>query len=165
MIRNVTLEDASAICDIYNYYVQNTIITFEIKPVTSSEMAGRIRETTGKYEWIVWQNENGAVLGYAYFNSFRPRAAYSNSVESTVYVKASETGKRIGNALYGELMKRFHRSIYHVIIAGIALPNEPSIRLQEKYGFTKIAHFKEVGFKFGKWIDVGYWELVKNVDI
>lgn len=162
MLRKVNTADAEAICKIYNYYVENTIITFETEPVSVDDMKHKIEETTANYDWIVYENEKGIVTGYAYLTLFRTRAAYQYTAETSVYVDVNETGKGIGNILYAELIKIFNQSGLHSLMGCIALPNEPSVKLHEKFGFIKAAHLTEVGKKFGKWIDVGYWELVKS---
>lgn len=164
MVRTATINDIPQILQIYNYYIKETIITFEMEQLDAIEMTSRFNEISGKYEWIVWQDENNNILGYAYYNSFRPRAAYQYSVESTVYLRHDSRAKGIGKQLYQELLKRFDKSIYRVILGTISLPNEPSVRLHELYGFKKVGHLESVGFKFGQWIDVGYWQLTKDIE-
>ena len=159
MIRSVTTEDAERICEIYNYYILNTVITFEETTVETDEMKNRIEKISSKYPYLVYE-EDGNVVGYAYATEWRVRAAYRNSVETTVYLKDGYSGKGIGSKLYFELIKLLKERGFHAIIGGIALPNDASIALHEKSGYVKVAHFKEVGFKFGKWVDVGYWELI-----
>lgn len=159
MIRNVSTDDADQICDIYNYYVLNTIITFEETPVSNEEMKSRIEKTTGKLPWIVYE-ENKQVIGYAYASEWKSRCAYKHSLETTVYLKQGQGGNGIGSLLYKELISSLKAKNYHAAIGGISLPNEASIALHEKFGFEKIGQFREVGFKFDRWIDVGYWELI-----
>jgi phosphinothricin acetyltransferase len=159
MIRDVRLSDASAICSIYNEYVKNTIITFEEEPATLEEMQNRINEVIQNYPWIIYE-ENEKVIGYAYASKWKTRSAYRHTVECTFYLEKNFTGKGIGSQLSVELIKRLKEKSIHSIIYGIALPNDASIALSEKLGFSKIGHFKEVGYKFNKWIDVGYWELI-----
>lgn len=158
MIREVTNEDAPEICEIYNHYVLETAITFEETPVHIDEMSKRIRETTAKFPWLVWC-ANGHLLGYCYASQWKERPAYRHSVEVTVYLRVGTLRNRIGTQLYEALISELQQRSIHVAIGGIALPNPASIALHEKFGFEKIAHFKEVGFKFGRWIDVGYWQL------
>ncbi len=157
MIRPATAQDAASICDIYNLYVSGSTATFETDPVSVSEMRQRIIKTTEKYPWLIFEHEN-KVAGYAYASAWRVRAAYFNSVESTVYLRPDEVGKGIGKKLYLRLFELLREKNIHVIIGGIALPNVASIALHEKLGFTKVAHFKEVGLKFDRWVDVGYWQ-------
>jgi len=159
MIRDVQKEDAERICEIYNHYVENSIITFEEQVVSVSEMQNRIQETSAKFPWLVYE-EYGSILGYAYVSSWKSRCAYRYSVESTVYLSKTSVGKGIGSQLYETLIARLRTLSFHSIIAAIAIPNPASAALHEKMGFEKVAHFKEVGWKFGQWIDVGCWELL-----
>lgn len=159
MIRPAREADAAVICGIYNHYVSHTTITFEEGPVTEAEMAGRIREVTQALPWLVYETGEG-VLGYAYATKWRVRAAYRHSVETTVYVQDGQARRGIGRALYGELIAELRRRNVHCVIGGVALPNAASVGLHEKLGFTPVAHFREVGRKFGRWIDVGYWQLL-----
>ncbi|HVU17388.1 MAG TPA: arsinothricin resistance N-acetyltransferase ArsN1 family B [Candidatus Didemnitutus sp.] len=159
MIRLATDSDASAICAIYNHYVLHTWVTFEEVPVTEAEMAGRIRDTLIALPWLVLE-EQGDVLGYAYANKWKVRAAYRHSVEITVYLRHDAIGRGRGRVLYEELIAKLRGTGIHAVIGGIALPNEASQRLHEKLGFKKVAQFEQVGRKFDRWIDVGYWELI-----
>ena len=159
MIRNGTPEDAASIASIYNHYVLNTAITFETDAVTPDEIASRIREVTAAGLPSVIAERNGRVLGYAYASKWKGRCAYRFSIESTVYVDAEYTRQGIGAELYDALLARLRCGNTHVVIGGIALPNEGSVALHERLGFRKVAHFNEVGFKFERWIDVGYWQL------
>ncbi|MFM9944876.1 MAG: arsinothricin resistance N-acetyltransferase ArsN1 family B [Bacteroidia bacterium] len=159
MIRNAEPKDAKAICDIYNYYVLNTIVTFEEDMVQAEDMAERIKTVLEKYTWLVFENE-GEIVGYAYAGEWKSRCSYRFSVESSVYLKHGLSGQGIGSKLYSALFKALEKTDIHAIIGGISLPNEGSIALHEKFGFEKVAQFKEVGFKFDKWIDVGYWEKI-----
>jgi phosphinothricin acetyltransferase len=107
----------------------------------------------------VWV-EDQVVQGFAYASKWKGRCAYRYSVESTAYLADCSTGRGIGTRLYEALFTELRKSKMHVVMAGIALPNDASIALHEKLGFEKVAHFREVGWKFGKWIDVGYWQLL-----
>jgi phosphinothricin acetyltransferase len=159
MIRTVTPEDAPSIASLYNHYVLNTAISFETDAVSPNEMASRIREVTAAgLPWLVAEF-NDRVVGYAYASKWKGRCAYRFSVESSVYVDAEHTGKGIGSALYDALLDRLRSGKTHVVIGGIALPNEGSVALHERFGFRKVAHFSEVGYKFERWIDVGYWQV------
>ena len=159
MVRQAKISDASQIADIYNYYVVNTIITFEMVPLTTADMSEKIAITIERYPWLVFE-ENDEILGYAYATEWKPRGAYKNSVESTVYLKSHLSGRGIGSKLYIELIFQLNKLNIHSIIGGIGQPNEASIAFHEKLGFKKVAHFKEVGYKFDKWIDVAYWQLI-----
>lgn len=159
MIRDCRISDAERIAEIYNYYITETIITFEVQPVTPDEMCKRFEETTRAYPWIVCERQN-RVIGYALVSQWKSRCAYRFSVESAIYVDKDHRGRGIGTELYADLIERLKRMPIHSVIAGISLPNDASIALHEKLGFEKIGHFHEVGRKFDRWIDVGYWELI-----
>ena len=159
MIRTVSQKDAEELCKIYNYYVLNTIVTFEEESVQLEDMLQRIDGITQKLPWIVYE-ENNHIVGYAYASKWKSRCAYKHSVESTVYLKNGANGNGIGSLLYQELMNQLKVKNIHAAIGGIALPNDASIALHEKLGFEKVAQFREVGYKFDQWIDVGYWELI-----
>lgn len=161
MIRNATIQDAPSIADIYNYYINHTIITFEEVEVNETEIAERIQACQLKYPWLVYEEE-GKVIGYAYAGEWKSRCSYKYSVESSVYLDEKSKGKGVGTALYQALLEQLKELKIHAVIGGISLPNEASVRLHEKFGFEKVAHFKEVGNKFNQWVDVGYWELIVN---
>ena len=159
MIRRVVPADAKAISSIYNYYVNNTEISFEEKPVSINEMEKRIRETTAEYPWFVAEKE-GSILGYAYTNKYRERSAYRYTAELTIYIKNGEEGKGLGAELMKRVIEETRKKNIHTLISAIAIPNERSVTIHEKFGFEKVGHLKDVGFKLERWIDVGYWELV-----
>jgi len=163
MIRLAHPPDAEAICGLYNHYILHTPITFEEEAVSESEMASRISEITAVFPWLVWEGDEG-VVGYAYASKWKLRGAYRYSTESTVYLRQDQVGRGIGRKLYEELIGRLREVGVHCVIGGIALPNVASQKLHETLGFKKVAHFKQVGWKFGKWIDVGYWELILGSD-
>lgn len=158
-LRPALTADAASICAIYNTYVATTSITFEEDAVTEGEMGRRIAEAgAANLPWLILEVD-GAVAGYAYATKWRVRPAYRYSVESTIYLDQIYAGRGLGRLLYEALLDELSTRDFHLVIGGIALPNEGSVRLHEKLGFSKVAHFSEVGMKFGNWIDVGYWEL------
>ena len=160
LIRDAGRDDAAAIVAIYNHFIVNTAVTFEEQAVTDEEMSQRVADVQGgDLPWLVAEHE-GMVVGYAYATRWRVRHAYRFSVESTVYLAPSFAGKGIGKLLYTALLARLNEHGYHLVIGGIALPNAPSVALHEALGFQKVAEFKEVGFKSGRWVDVGYWQLM-----
>lgn len=156
-VRAAQAADAEAIAAIYNHYVAGSIVTFEEQPVTAQQMAQRLDETA-PLPWLVAET-NGKVAGYACASRWKGRCAYRYSAESSVYLDHALTGRGIGSLLYEALIDALHAQGLHVIIGGIALPNDASVRLHEKFGFRKTAHFEQVGFKFGRWIDVAYFQL------
>jgi phosphinothricin acetyltransferase len=159
IIRAVTPADAPALAAIYNHYVLNTIITFEETPVPDEEMARRIRKVTARFPWFVAE-QDGAVTGYAYVNTWRTRAAYRHSVESTVYLRPDAVGRGLGRRLFETLIAECRERGLHTIIGGIALPNPASIAMHRRLGFHEVARFREVGRKFNRWIDVAFWQLM-----
>jgi phosphinothricin acetyltransferase len=159
MIRAATSIDAAAIAGIYNYYLRETAITFEETPVSDDEVARRIEDVVARYPWLVAE-QDGAVVGWAYATEWKTRSAYRLSVETAVYVAPTHHGRGIGTALYAPLIVELKARRLHSAVGGIALPNPASIALHEKLGFKKIGHFVEVGRKFDRWVDVGYWQLI-----
>jgi phosphinothricin acetyltransferase len=136
-------------------------VTFEEAPVSSADFVGRILEVqSASLPWLVAEHD-GSVVGYAYASKWKGRAAYRFSVELTIYLDPAHGGAGIGSALYKAIFTILEDHGVHAIIGGIALPNDASVALHEKFGFRKVAHFREVGFKFGRWIDVGYWERIR----
>ncbi len=160
LIRVAKPDDVAAIATIYNYYIANDIATFEEEPVDADIMAGRMADVAGKsLPWLVAE-DGGIVLGYSYASPWKPRSAYRFSVESTVYVDAAAKSRGIGTDLYSALIAELRAHNIHAVMGGVSLPNEASAKLHEKLGFKKVAQFEQVGFKFGQWIDVGYWQLL-----
>lgn len=160
MIRPATPSDGDALARIYNHYVTQTIVTFEEEPVAPAEMASRLQEVlSAKLPWLVAE-QDGQVVGYAYASKWKGRVGYRFSCESTVYLEPGRTGGGLGTKLYEQLFSALQARGLHAVIGGIALPNDASVALHEKLGMRKVAHFPEVGFKFGRWIDVGYWQRV-----
>lgn len=158
MIRLVNANDAKAVADIYNYYVIDTAVTFEEEPLEPDDMLERFGEAhDAELPWLVIEHE-GLVGGFAYASKWKGRCAYRHSVEVTVYLSQEATGLGLGSKLYSELFKRLKAKNIHVVLGGISLPNEASIALHEKFGMSKVAHFSEVGYKFGQWVDVAYWQ-------
>lgn len=157
-IRAASADDADAVARIYQHYVLNSSISFEEQPVSPAQMSDRIRQVTSNgLPWLVAE-QNGQIVGYAFAVQWKGRPAYRHSVESSVYVDPTWIHRGIGTRLYRELLVALQRRSIHAVIGGIALPNPTSIALHERLGFSKVAHFTEVGYKFGQWIDVGYWQ-------
>ena len=159
LIRPASPADAEDIARIYNYYILNSVISFEEQVVTPEVITGRLQGIwAASLPWLVGER-SGSLIGYAYASPWKERSAYRYSVESTIYLDAAALGSGYGTRLYAALLSDLRRHKLHTVIGGIALPNPASVRLHEKLGFQKVAHFREVGFKFGRWVDVGYWQL------
>ncbi len=159
LIRTARPVDATAIAAIYNWYIENSICTFEEQPLQPEEMAARIGGATATEPWIVLERD-GSMLGYAYASIWKARAAYGRSREVTIYLHEEATGRGYGKRLYRHLIDEIRKKPIHSLIASIALPNAGSVALHESLGFVKVGQFAEVGHKFGKFVDVGYWQLL-----
>ena len=158
VIRSATAADAAGIATIYNHHVIGTAVTFEEDPVSVTEMARRITEIAARFPWLVCEAD-GAIAGYAYASPWKTRSAYRYSVETSIYVAQTHLAGGVGGRLYAALLDELRGRGLHVAIGGISLPNDASIRLHERLGFVKVGHFAAVGWKLGRWVDVGYWQL------
>lgn len=156
-IRPVAVSDAAALCAIYNPYVLETVISFEQSPLSAAQMVKRIGEYAAVYPWLVAEAD-AKVVAYAYATRWRTRAAYDQTLESTIYVDKNYTGRGIAKPLYLELLRELKTRAVHAVVGCIALPNDASVALHEKCGFVKVAHFPQVGRKFERWVDVGFWQ-------
>ena len=158
-VRPATAGDLEAINEIYDHYVAESHVTFDVEP---GSMAAR-REwfshyaETGPHRLMVAVDAD-KVVGFASSSRFRPKPGYLTSVETSIYLAPDLIGKSIGSRLYGELFKALEGEDLHRAYAGIALPNPASIALHEKFGFKRVAHFTEQGRKFGRYWDVDWYE-------
>jgi len=157
-IRLATPDDAADITAIYAPIVANTVISFELEPPTEAEMRDRIVGTLQRFPWLVSVDAQGRVNGYVYASKHRERAAYQWSVDTTAYIREDARGQGLGKALYAELFRRLAELGYFQAFAGIALPNAASVRLHESVGFEPVGVYRNVGFKHGRWHDVGRWQ-------
>lgn len=159
IIRPCQSDDVEQICTIYNYYINNTVITFEEVPVTVADMTARVETYTKLYPWFVCEVDN-AIAGYAYASKWKERSAYKYTAEITVYLKHGFDRKGYGKALCTRLLDSLKELNCHVVLGCIALPNDASAGLHESLGFKKVAHFTDAGRKFRQWVDVGYWQKI-----
>jgi len=158
-VRNARPEDAVAIQAIYAPLVEHSAISFEEVAPSVSEMAARIEATLHDYPYLVAE-QDGRVLGYAYGSQHRTRAAYRWSVDVTIYIAEGARRTGVGSVLYARLLADLAERGFHAAFAGIAQPNEGSVALHERMGFTPLGIYREVGRKFGKWHDVGWWQRI-----
>jgi len=159
VIRDAAECDAAAVAAIYNHYILNSVISFEEEALSTQAMSQRIAAVQqASPHWLLLE-EAGEVQGYAYSSPWNSRAAYRFSAEVSVYLSHTLTPRGPGTRLYTELFARLRAQGMHAVIAGIALPNDASVALHEKFGMQKVAHFSQVGRKFGQWVDVAYWQL------
>jgi L-amino acid N-acyltransferase YncA len=159
MIRSANPVDADAIARIYNHYILHTVISFEEEPVSGADMQRRMAEVQQNFPWLVYEDD-GAIAGYAYATPWKNRGAYRHAAETTIYVDKARLGKGIGARLYEPLLKTLRDRDLHVVMAGIALPNDGSVAIHERFGFVKVGQYREIGRKFDRWVDVGYWQLM-----
>ncbi len=158
LIRLARESDAAAIAAIYRRYVEDSRVSFEESAPGAAEMARRIRgERPGLFPWYVAE-EDGGLLGYAASSPFRARPAYRWTVETGIYLAEDAQGRGVGRALLTRLLSTLERQGYVAAIGAIALPNDASVALHERLGFTYAGTYRGVGFKLGEWLDVGLWE-------
>jgi L-amino acid N-acyltransferase YncA len=156
MIRAATGHDGPSLASIYNPYITDLVTSFEYEAVDGAEMTRRVGTVTGRYPWLVYEH-GGEILGYAYASRWKERVAYHYCAETTIYLRQGDEGRGIGTQLYTELLRILPAHDVKIAIGCIALPNDASVALHEKLGFEKVGHFPAVGFKFDRWIDIGYW--------
>lgn len=157
-IRLANESDAMQMLAIYAPIVQQTPISFEIEPPSETEFQQRIKSYQQSLPWLVCEID-GEVLGYAYASPYRTRAAYQWSVESSVYVSVDHRRKGVAKALYTSVLQLLRLQGFYNVFAAIALPNTASVAVHEAVGFTPVGVFPKVGYKFGVWHDVGWWQL------
>lgn len=158
-IRPATIDDLPRIVEIYNHYIINTPITFDLEPYTLDERRPWFEQfsTAGRHRLLVAEHA-GQVIGYACTHQFRAKRAYDTTVESTIYCAHDAVGTGVGTALYTALFDAIKDEDIHMVVAGVTLPNDASVRLHERFGFKFAGLFHGVGRKFGQYWDVGWYE-------
>jgi phosphinothricin acetyltransferase len=160
-VRAGRVDDLRALTEIYNHYVRETPVTFDLEPLTLDQRRQWLlsHPEDGPHRLLVACEEpGGRVLGYATSSPFRPKAAYSTSVEASVYCAPDAGGRGVGTLLYTTLFEVLADEDVHRVYAGITQPNEASTRLHTRFGFEPIGVFREVGRKFGTYWDVAWYE-------
>jgi phosphinothricin acetyltransferase len=151
--------DLSAINSIYNYYVINCTCTFAIEPETDESRLQWFRAHGERHPVIVAECDSD-IVGWGALSKFKDRAAYDNSVEASVYIRHDCLGRSVGRLLLVDLIQRAKTLGHHTLIGGACTEKAASMRLQEALGFQQVACFREVGYKFGRWLDVAYFQLM-----
>jgi L-amino acid N-acyltransferase YncA len=159
-IRDAQPADIPVLLDIYRPFVLDTAVSFELEPPSVAEFGERVAHAQSRWAWLVAETAGGAVAGYAYGSAFRARAAYQWTTETSAYVHAAHRGKGVGRQLYRELLAVLSAKGFCNAYAGIALPNDASIALHRAVGFEAVGVFRRAGWKFGRWHDVSWWQLV-----
>lgn len=157
LIRPATLSDAPALLGLYAPYVTETAITFEYTIPTLTEFEQRMAHVMERYPYLAAE-QNGQILGYAYASSFRPRAAYDWSVETSIYLDRAQRGKGVGTRLYHTLEEQLKKQHILNVYACIAYPNPESIGFHQQLGYKTIGHFTQCGYKNGIWYDMIWME-------
>ncbi len=158
-IRKVLADDAGQITEIYNYYILNTTVSFETEPISTDNMQSRITKISSDFPYFVAESD-GKIAGYCYAHTWKERAAYSHTWETTIYLAPESKGRGTGSQLMEKLIGECRRQGCHVLIACITAENVESCRFHERLSFKKVSHFEQVGQKFGRWLDVADYELI-----
>lgn len=160
-IRVATIDDAEGIFAIYTPYITDTSFTFEIEVPSLKDFQKRIADYLIHWPWLVCE-VNGVIAGYAYGGKYRERTAYQWCVESSIYIHDDFLKQKVGKALYESLVDILKRQGYRNVYAVINLPNDRSVKFHESCGFKYFATYENVGYKLGKWKNVGWWQLILN---
>lgn len=150
--------DAEACAAIYAPYVTESFVSFEMEAPSAREMERRMTETMATHPWLVFESE-GQVVGFAYGSAHHKRAAYRWSADVSVYVDREHRRLGAGRELYSALLDLLRRQGFRQACAGVSLPNEGSVAFHESFGFEPVGVYREIGWKFGQWYDVGWWQL------
>lgn len=161
IIRLATSSDARGILNIYAPYIENTSLTFETTVPSEQEFALRIDQYLDNWPWLVCEVD-GSIVGYAYASRYRERVAYQWSVECSVYIHDDFQKAGVGRALYSALFAILKEQGFNNVYAVINLPNDKSVAFHESVGFSYFATYEKVGYKLGKWKNVGWWQLQLN---
>jgi phosphinothricin acetyltransferase len=159
-IRKATLDDAGAICSIFNYYVENTTIALETVPISEIEAKQRTNDTLNSGHLIYIGEKDNKIIGFYCTFPWNKYCSCKTTVEESIFLDKDEIGKGYGTQLFEHLLEQIDKTTTHVLIASITIQNEGSIRLHEKFGFKQISYMKEIGRKFDQWQDIGHWQLI-----
>ena len=161
IIRTANINDASSILAIYNPYIKDTSFTFETEIPAIAEFQKRIADYLINWPWLVAE-DNGKTAGYAYASKYRERKGYQWCVESSIYIHEDYLQRGVGGVLYETLLEILKKQGFRNVYAVINLPNDRSVKFHEKCGFSFFAIYPNVGYKLGKWKNVGWWQIKLN---
>jgi phosphinothricin acetyltransferase len=158
-IRYGEARDAAALNDLYNHYILNTPITFEVEPWNLERRLDWIDgfKSMGRYRLLV-AVQDGAIVGFACSHRYHERAAYATTIETSIYCQPDASGKGIGTQLYSALFEALKGEPIHMAIAGVTLPNDASVAIHRRFGFQPIGVTHAVGHKLGQYWDVAWFE-------
>ena len=159
-IRKARLDDAKAICNILNYYIEKTVIAHETELVSESESKKRINYIIDSGYLLFVAEKDGKVIGFCCTQPWNKGVVYETTAEESIFLDKDETGKGYGTQLLEYLLNHVDKTKIHILNATISLPNESSVRLHEKFGFKQVSQMKEIGRKFDQWLDIGCWQLI-----
>jgi L-amino acid N-acyltransferase YncA len=159
LIRLATAADSEAIREIYNYYVERSTCTFQLEPDSPEQRLAWLTERSAQHPVIVAELD-GVVIGWGSLSPWNKRGAYGRTVEGSIYIRHDHQRRGLGRAHLEDLIARARSSGHHVLIGGACTEQAASLGLQHARGFQQVAHFREVGHKFGRWLDVVYMHLV-----
>ncbi|MFT4661059.1 MAG: L-amino acid N-acyltransferase YncA [Patiriisocius sp.] len=160
IIRKARKEDVAKILEIVNYEIVNSTVVYDYKERTYDAQLNWFEQKSQEGMPILVAEKEGDVIGFGTYGFFRPRAAYQFSVEHSIYVHKNVRGLGIGKELMTELIDLAKEGGFHTMIAGVDASNDRSVEFHEKFGFKEVGTFKEVGFKFDKWLDVNFLQLI-----
>ena len=156
-IRNLHKEDIAACLSIYNWYIEHTTITFETEPLSLQAFRERIENITRRYPWLVAEDTEHTIVGYAYLDTFNARSAYDYTCDVSIYLDYEQRYHGTGTILMQALLDLAKEDGYHTAVSIVTQGNEPSEHLHEKCGFTKAGVLEDTGYKFEKWLSVTYY--------
>jgi phosphinothricin acetyltransferase len=160
IIREAREVDVPALLAIYNHVILHTTAVYTYEPQTLSARQSWYAEKLASGYPVYVAEEAGQVVGFSSYGPFRAWPAYKYTIENSVYVTEEQRGKGVGKLLIRPLIESAHARGFHAIIAGIDASNDASLRLHASFGFLEVAHFKQVGYKFGRWLDLKFMELL-----
>lgn len=159
LLRDARAADLPAVRAIFNHWIEHSTASFRTTPDTEEQTRAWFTGRGPEHPVLVAERD-GDIVGWASLNPHKPPGGYRHTVELSIYLRDDARGHGLGRRLLAELLERARAAGHHAVIGGVCTEQAASLRLHEAMGFTKVAHFREVGFKFGRWLDVAYFEKV-----